>query len=83
MLPRLKMEASSEYQPVQRSRHRIATLVMLSIGIPTLGLILGSIEIAFGNHRFGTLLILLAIASSFAFTVLLRLGIEDELAELE
>ena len=58
----------------QRSQPRTAALVIISIGVPALGVILGSIEIASGNYRFGTLLLILAVMSSFAIVVFLQLG---------
>jgi hypothetical protein len=48
----------------RRSGVRTAVLVLFSAVFPTLGWVLGLIEIAYRNYRFGVLLILLATAFS-------------------
>ena len=49
----------------QRSQVRTAMLVVISIGLPRLCLMMGGIEMGYGNYRFGAMLILLATVAPF------------------
>jgi hypothetical protein len=57
----------------KRSPTRTLVLVVLSVCFPSLGAILGGFELGAGNYRFGTGLILLALAWSVVVLVLLHL----------
>jgi hypothetical protein len=52
--------ASELAEPPERSPTRTIVLILFSMTIPSLGLILGGLEMGYGSYRFGALLILLA-----------------------
>jgi len=60
--------------PRPRSPARTVVLLLISTVVPTLGLFMGGIEIAYGNYRFGALLILLGIVWSLAVFTLRQQG---------